>query len=150
MTFAFHRYANLFPLIEGDELLYLAENVREHGLLDKIDLIDKGNGEGRGDFEILDGRNRYRALAWLISTGEILGPGWHRLAGKPLISKDLVVPIVGGETSLFKTFNPERDGDPLDYVISKNLPRRHLTDDQRRMVAADIVEMRQGRPGKTS
>jgi ParB-like chromosome segregation protein Spo0J len=34
--------------------------------------------------------------------------------------------------------------DAVAFVLSKNVARRHLTDDQRRMVAAKLVSMRQG------
>lgn len=139
---AFHRYANIFPLIEGEEFFALAEDIRQHGLRDRIDLIEVDGG-----LQILDGRNRYRALVWLVSTGEVLGEGWADMAGEPLTAEyladyeNLHIYVIGDE---------ETDGDPLDYVISKNLPRRHLTDDDRRMVAATLVELRQGRPDKTS
>jgi hypothetical protein len=48
----FHEYANIFPELSDDRLAELAEDIREHGLLDKIDLYDG---------KILDGRGRYRA-----------------------------------------------------------------------------------------
>lgn len=73
---------------------------------------------------ILDGRNRYRA---------------------GIMAE--VVPSHGQDERFFRDFNPEIDGtDPLKFVISKNLARRHLNDDQRRMVAARLVNMGRGRP----
>jgi N6-adenosine-specific RNA methylase IME4/ParB-like chromosome segregation protein Spo0J len=38
------------------------------------------------------------------------------------------------------------DQDPLAFVIDKNLKRRHLNDDQRRMVAARLASLGRGRP----
>lgn len=48
----FHKYADLFPLLEGEEYEQLVENIQEKGLMYPIVTY-----EGK----ILDGRNRYRA-----------------------------------------------------------------------------------------
>ncbi len=45
----------------------------------------------------------------------------------------------------------EFEGDnPLAFVLSKNLTRRHLNESQRAMVAARLADMGEGRPSKTS
>jgi hypothetical protein len=67
--------------------------------------------------KILDGRNRYRAA---------------EAAGFDL------------EKRHFRHFMPELYGDPLAYVISKNLNRRHLDDRQRASIAGKIANFQQG------
>ena len=49
---SFHRYANLFPMMGEDEFASLVENIKAHGLRDKIWLYQG---------QVLDGRNRYLA-----------------------------------------------------------------------------------------
>lgn len=66
------------------------------------------------DGQILDGRNRYRACTAV------------------------------GMTAHTRTFDPKVEGDPLNFVISKNLHRRHLSASQRAMLAADIETYRHG------
>jgi len=48
----YHRFSNLFPLIEGVDLAELASDIKSHGLREPITLYDD---------QILDGRNRHRA-----------------------------------------------------------------------------------------
>ncbi len=140
MTLGFHPYANLFPLIEGQEFYDLAEDIRINGLHDRVVLISVDDA-----YQVLDGRNRYRALSWLVSTGEILGGGWKEREGEPLSIEDLVDVR---NRHMFWLFDPRFDGDALGYVLSKNLKRRHLSESQRAMVAAEIATLDQGRPGK--
>jgi N6-adenosine-specific RNA methylase IME4 len=66
---------------------------------------------------ILDGRNRVRAC---------------EAAGIPI------------PTDMIRDFDPAVDGDPLAWVISKNLKRRHLNESQRAFVASKIANMRRG------
>jgi hypothetical protein len=106
MSIGYHPLADIFPLIEGAEFDALVDDIREHGLAEKIVLHD-----GR----ILDGRNRYRALVQIGLTDE---------------------EILRCYTETFDK------GDPLAFVISKNMKRRHLDESQRAMVAA-------GRRGST-
>ena len=68
--------------------------------------------------QIIDGRNRYRACK---------------------IAK--VEPI-------FKEMKFADDEAALDYVVSRNLKRRHMSAPQRSITAVKIANMRRGRPGK--
>jgi N6-adenosine-specific RNA methylase IME4 len=126
----FHPLADIFPLIEGDDFDELVQDIRKRGLRERIELLD-----GR----ILDGRNRYLAC---VAAG--------------LIPAELTAPNAG-HLKYFHSFVPAVADTPsqdelIAYVISKNLRRRQLNDDQRRMVAARLVNLKQGRPAdeKTS
>jgi hypothetical protein len=48
----FHQFADLFPMMQADEFSSLVENIKQHGLREKVWLF-----QGK----ILDGRNRYKA-----------------------------------------------------------------------------------------
>jgi hypothetical protein len=67
--------------------------------------------------KLLDGRNRWRAC---------------EAAGIELPADKV------------RQFDPAVDGDPLAWVISKNLKRRHLAESQRAMVAANIATLSDG------
>lgn len=127
---AYHPLAELFPLIEGDDFDALVEDVREHSVRDPI-VIHEG--------KVLDGRNRYRALIQLAETGEVLGRGWGHRAGHCLTDSELAPPHMW-----FVRYNATFEGDPLAWVISKNLKRRHLDESQRAMVAARLTHLGHG------
>jgi ParB-like chromosome segregation protein Spo0J len=65
-----------------------------------------------------------------INAGGLLLDGRNRLAACE----------VAGVTPTYRVF----DGDPLAFVVSANVHRRHLDTSQRAMVAARIATMRQG------
>ncbi|WP_375782877.1 hypothetical protein ACE10Z_23475 [Bradyrhizobium sp. Pha-3] len=134
MTLPVHTFADLFWPLQGDAFHELVGDIRDHGVRDQIVLFDG---------QILDGRNRINALTFLTESGEVLGDGWGHRAGEPL---DVEMLEPSADNLLFRTFNPAVEGDPLQWVVSKNLVRRHLTDDQRRMVGARLVNLKRGRP----
>lgn len=93
----YHKLANLFPLIEGDEFKGLVEDIGQNGQLEPVWLY-----EGK----ILDGRNRYRACLEL------------------------------GIEPKFKQYEGD---EPLSFVISLNLHRRHLTTEQKLKIGLKML-----------
>jgi len=61
--YEFHEYANIFPILEGDELEALRADIDENGQINRIILY-----QGK----ILDGRNRYTACEMLSIEPETL------------------------------------------------------------------------------
>jgi hypothetical protein len=115
----FHPLANLFPLLEGAEFEALVADIKANGIHDEI-VMHEG--------KILDGRNRYRAgIAAGVIEADIDGkPGWI---------------FAEYERDIFVEGNAPK---PLDWVLSKNLHRRHLSESQRAMVAAKLANMPSG------
>lgn len=114
MPLPFHPYADIFPLIEGEAFAELVADIKANDLRERIVTLDGS---------ILDGRNRYRAAlaAGLIDDDD--GPD---------------------RAKYFIRFVPSVDGDPLKFVISKNLKRRHLDESQRAYVAAKLANLSHG------
>jgi N6-adenosine-specific RNA methylase IME4 len=124
----FHPLADLFPLLEGVEFDAFAADIAANGILDEI-VIHQG--------KILDGRNRYRAgieaglIAADLDLARVAWPDEFRefgSEGSELIWNDGV----------------ENIADPLKWVLSKNLHRRHLNESQRAMVAEKLAELDHG------
>lgn len=131
-----HRFAKLFPLLVEAEANDLREDIRMNGVRDQIVMLDG---------EILDGVNRYGALVFLVESGEVLGPGWGHRAGEPL-DADHLLP----DHSWFRKFNASVEGDPLTWVLSKNLHRRHLSVGQRAWIVAQIETISHGGDRKSA
>src|SRR5262249_42957270 len=109
----FHPLADIFPLMEGEEFDALVADIKAHGLFLPIELYDG---------MILDGRNRYRALRVLGWAPEAI-ISYHGLtAGPEGTAADLLV------------------DDPATNVNRKNIPRRHLTAEQKRELIAKLIK----------
>lgn len=98
----YHEYANIFPMITGNEFEEFKKDISKNGLRDPIWIYDD---------KILDGRNRYKACK---------------------------------ETGVEPRFSEYEGNNPLSFVVSLNLQRRHLDTSQRSMVAGKLASMRQG------
>jgi hypothetical protein len=105
VEYEYHPYADLFPLMGGDELAALAADIAANGLREKI---------VRHEGKVLDGRNRLRACE--------------------LADVD-------------PRFADYEGDDPLGFVVSKNLHRRHLTESQRAMVAGRLANLQAPKSG---
>lgn len=114
-----HPYAALFPLIDGAAFDELVADIGAQGLRERIVLLDG---------QVLDGRNRYRAA---VEAGLF----------------DAVPPRRALKL-WFREYDREVEGDPLAFVLSHNLHRRHLSTSQRALIGAEIAGLRRGRPGE--
>ena len=115
-----HPYADLFPMMAQSDGLTLRADLEQNGQRERIILLDG---------MVLDGRNRQAQL-------EALG----------LV--DGTVPPEGSDLWLtrYRRFLPAQDGNPLAFVLSLNLHRRHLDETQRAVVADKLATLTVGRP----
>ena len=107
---AIHPAAELFPLMGEDELRELGEDIRKHGLCEGVALLDG---------ELLDGRNRLDAME-MIGVKLVTGNGQPEWANIP--------------------FRNVKGADPVAFVLSKNILRRHLTAEQRRELVEKLIK----------
>ena len=102
-NYEIHPACALFPMMDGDALNELAEDIRAHGLEHPIIMHDG---------KVLDGRNRLEACKRASVAPRF--EDWHGA------------------------------GDPLEWVVSTNLHRRHLTASQRAMIGAELKALFEG------
>jgi hypothetical protein len=118
--FKFHPLADIFPLMEGEEFDALVADIKANGLREKMDLYHG---------QIVDGRNRYRALQRLG-----IDPNANP---KEYFRKAIYAHSAGGEARPHGQNNDDR---VRAYIISKNIHRRHLTAEQKRDLIAKLIE----------
>lgn len=115
---AIHPAANLFPMLDADAHQRLVDDIRAND----IQVTLKAVGESRETAQLVDGRNRLKALI------ELGRDPWDYI----------------------EVIHPDDLGDPVQYVLSLNLHRRHLNESQRAMVAARVATLSKGRQSNAS
>jgi hypothetical protein len=120
-----HPATELFPLLGADELRELAHDIEKHGLRESAALY---NDPKLGPC-LLDGRNRFDAL---------------ELLGREIIGDGDPCPGIGLWNWVGNGGEPF---DPVAFVLSKNIHRRHLTAEQRREL---IVKLLKAKPEATN
>ena len=119
-TIRVHAAAALFPMMSDTELDELAADIEKNGLLEPITwwVGDISNYRDE-DREVIDGRNRVEA------THRIKNPQRREELRAHLLSR------LGSQIV---------DGDPVAYVISLNIRRRHLSPEQKRQLLETLVK----------
>jgi ParB-like chromosome segregation protein Spo0J len=106
-----HPAADEFPLLPPAELKALAEDIRAHGLRNPWCLIE----DEQGGVVLIDGRNRLDALE--------------------LIGEEITL----DNSIIFERF-PADSVDVAERVVSLNIHRRHLSNEQKRELIAKLLK----------
>ena len=144
-----HPAAEMLPMMSDTEIDELAADIRTHGLVEPIVLWadntqQKETGQLWGPEHcpryLLDGRSRLMAL-------DRLGYQWLddlRCRTKQPQSAIRILPAWKRERPSAAVCGawPWRYLDPWAYVLSVNVRRRHLTQEQRRQIVEDMVRRR--------
>jgi len=121
---AVHPAADLFPMMAGDELIALGADIKGNGLQSPVVLFGP---KGGGILALIDGRNRLDAA---------------EAAGLPVIGD------CGGLLVPHDIIEEPPGFDPVAFVVSANLNRRHLTGEQRRGIIERLLTERPERSNR--
>ena len=107
-----HEAANLLPLMELEAQRDLGRDVKVHGLQARAVVYVNANGER----SLLDGRNRLDGMEYV---------------GLPVLKNGTLDPNIFQEIS---------NVDPIAYVLSANLHRRHLSAKDKRALIGNLLQ----------
>jgi len=128
-----HPAADLFPMMPESDLVALGEDIKNHGLKGPIAIrIEKGKPV------LLDGRNRLDAIERAGLRAQIEK---GRASGSKLVTEQQRV-----DGSWFPRVEPLTmsvivvTSDPIEFITSANVHRRHLMPGQKRDVVAALLK----------
>jgi hypothetical protein len=127
-----HPAAELLPMMSTEELRDPGEDIKKRGLISRIVLWSPGTREGKDKpIFLLDGRNRLDAM-------ELAGV---RVVRNGKLDEFVLLSIehLYGEVRRPDAHFPQPGVDPWEFVLSANVRRRHLTNDQKREIVAAIL-----------
>jgi hypothetical protein len=157
-SYLVHPAAKMLPMMADAEIGELAADIKQNGLVEPVvfwcdNTAQKESGQIWGleycPRYLLDGRSRIAALnrlGWPLDDQRCrtkepqspirLLPAWKRQPpeSRTFLGQFYCTPILGAW--------PWRYLDPWAYVLSVNVRRRHLTQEQRRRVVEDMVRRR--------
>jgi hypothetical protein len=120
-----HPDAERFPLMKDtdpDALCALGEDIEKNGLSSPIALW---RARPDAQAQLLDGRNRLDAIEAVIG---------------PIVSILPYIAVEGGRVAGWaKVLETEHVPDPLAFVLSANVHRRHLTAEQRQAILIELI-----------
>jgi hypothetical protein len=125
-SYTFHKYADLYPLATEEELQRLTTDITENGLANPIVLYDG---------KILDGRNRF-----ICCQRAKVEPHFQEIFDIPGVEDGIRYLPEDTCDENGECTEEQNDKLALHWVISQNSHRRHLSQDQLKMVVARVAE----------
>ena len=143
-----HPAADLLPMMSDDEIAELAEDIKANGLMTQLIVWEDNTKQTELSDDVdyplylLDGRNRLAALKLLGITDPNDAKRGRLLIARSgtyvtVTARDLTSTLTRGGLSKPKS---TPGVNPVMFVLSANVKRRHLTPAQKRTVIAEVLK----------